>query len=726
MAKKKNISYEKEIQEAKEKRRKEKELKEIEKQEEIHEMSDDFINKKKVKEKEPSIFDIDNDKKTNKKKKKNNNTLEFRGEEFVINEDDEKIIDKPDKYKKSKLSIFFLIIALLVIIGYGYYLYRTTNFKELGTLDIVKSCSFVLIALVVILVLFKVNTKKSSPYVILLTLVLIGYSVFSVSYANPDLVYVTDFINHDYTEVIDFANKYKLELNTLHEYSDTVELNHVIMQEYGVTTLVSDIKEFTVTISDGANPYKEIVVPNFTGFKYNDVMKYIKENHLTNIEVEFIVSDKEKDTVIEQVGSGTMKRNDLIKFVFSYGEEIETEPVKDLKGLSLFEATSYLKRIGVKYEIEYEFNSKILRNYVISQDKINETVESLKLVVSKGKEITVPNLAKMTTSEITKWATTNNIKIKYDEVYNKEYDSGKIIKVSQQENDKIEEGTEIIITISKGSIIMPKVSNISEFKLWATSNNISFEEKYEFSTTIENGKLISVTPEEGSKLTENDTIVLTISKGKSVTIPNLIGLTKNEVTNKCKSSGVSCTFKYGGLTESTKKDVSISQSKKSGLTVAEGTNVTVTLSSGIIEKVNIPSFSGKSKGEISSTCSSLGLVCNFNYSSNFSSTAKDTCISQDKTGKVNKGTTINITLSRGAAQTYTVVIDGSLLSLGNPEQTKKTLQNKLTSACPGVNFSFSFKAVNSGIGYLNPDSQVKVGSNTFTEGKTYNVIINSN
>ena len=600
------------------------------------------------------------------------------------------------------------------------------NFKDLGTFDIIKSCSFVLIALVVVLVLFKVNTKKSAPYVILLTLVLMSYSIFSISYANPNLIYVEDFINHDYTEVLEFTNKYNIELTTLHEYSDTVEFNHVIMQDYGVTTLVDDIKKLTVTISDGPNPYKEIIVPNLVGLKYDDVMSYIKENHLTNVEIDFMVSEKDKDTVIEQIGSGTMKRNDLIKFTFSYGEEIETESVKDLKGLSLFEATSYLKRIGVKYEIEYKFDSKIAKNYVISQDKVNETVESLKLIVSKGQEITVPNLSKMTSTEITKWATTNNIKIKYDEVYNKEYESGKIIKASMEENEKIEEGSEIVITISKGSIIMPEVTNISEFKLWTAKNNIHYEENYEFSTTIENGKLISVTPEKGSKLTENDTIVLTISKGKSTTIPNLIGLTKTEVTNKCKNSRVSCTFKYGGLTESTKKDVSISQSKKSGLTVAEGTNITVTLSSGIIEKVTIPSFNGKSKSEISSTCSSLGLVCNFNYSSNFSSTPKDICLSQDKTGKVNKGTTINITLSKGSAQTYTIVIDGSLLSLGNPEQTKKTLQNKLTSACPGVNFNFSFKAVNSGIGYLNPDSQVKVGSNTFTEGKTYNVIINSN
>ena len=717
--KNKSVSYEEEIKIAKEKKKnKQNSNNKLENKEEKNE---NILNSKEDK----SFMDIDF--KSNSKKEKNKQQpIEFRGEEFTIKED---IVEesKPEIYKKSKLSIFFLIITLLVILGYAYYLYRTLDFKNLEILDIVKSGSFILIALVVILVLFKVNTKKSTPYVIFLTLILIGYAFFNVSYAKEEELYVTDFINHSYSEVIEWADKYKIELTTLHEYSDTVEINHVIMQEYGIDTILSSVKTFKVTISDGPNPYKEIVVPNFTGFTFDDVMKYIKENHLTNVEIEFQISDKARDTVIEQEGSGTLKRNDLIKFVFSYGEEIETSEVKDLKGLSLFEATAYLKRIGVKYEIDYEFSDKIQKDFVISQDKVNQVVENLKIMVSKGPEIKVPDLLKMTSNEITKWATNNNIKIKYEEVYNKEYENGQIIKTSVEDGSKISVGSEIVITISKGSLVMPEVNNVSEFKLWATSNNISFEENYEFSTTIKNGELISVNPKPGEKITENDTIVLTISKGRSVTVPNFSGLSKTEATNKCKNAGVSCTFKYGSLTESTKKDIVISQSKKSGLTVAEGSNVTITLSSGIIEKVTIPNFVGKSKSDISSSCTSLGLTCNFNYSSNFSSTKKDVALSQDKTGNIAKGTTVNITLSIGSARTYEdVFVQGDWLKYGNPELTKSTLKSKLESACPGVKFNFTFKSSNTGIGYLSPDSEVKVGPNTFVEGKTYNVIINSN
>ena len=105
---------------------------------------------------------------------------------------------------------------------------------------------------------------------------------------------------------------------------------------------------------------------------------------------------------------------------------------------------------------------------------------------------------------------------------------------------------------------------------------------------------------------------------------------------------------------------------------------------------------------------------------------KDTYISQDKTGTVNKGTTVNITLSNGPATTYNIIIDANQLSSGNPEATKNTLEAKLKNACPGVNFIFKFEKANSGIGYLAPNSDIKVGSNTLTQGHTYNVIINSN
>jgi len=698
----------------------------------------DIINLEDTSEIKLDEKDFEKEEKTNKKRKKETVKKEndLKGEKETIEEKREKVkkeiklteedkIIKENKMKRSKLNIFLLIVCLLTVILYSINAYLKIDLTN--TLEIVKNIGFILILLIVILMMFKVNNKKCTPYLLILTIILIIYFVFSISYAKETNIYVPDFINKSITEVIEFTERNNLELIQLYEYSDTIPKNNIIMQEYGINTKISDIKSFTVTISDGPNYDKEIIVSNLTGFMYDDVMKYIKENFLNNVEIEFVKSDIPKDTVISQVGSGSLKRNSKILITFSLGnEEMESVSVKDLTNLSLFEATSYLKRYNINYELEYDYSDKTEKGNVIKQSVVNEIVtDKLVLTISLGKKITIPNLKAMKTEDIVKWALENKIKLEKLEIYDKETPLGSVIEVSHSENDNIDEGETLTLTISKGSMVMPKVTNLSEFKLWANENNINYEEVYEFSDTIKNGEIIKVSPEANTKITENDTVVITISKGKSTTIPNLVGLSKSSIQSKCQSANLTCTFTYGGYTESTNKDISLKQSKKSGTVVSEGTNVTITLSSGIYEKVSVPSFVGKSKQEITNSCNSLGIKCDFTYNNTYSNEDKDIAIKQDKTGSLIKGSTVSITLSIGPAKTYTIIIDGSLLSLGNPEQTKKTLQSKLENACPGVKFNFSFKAVNSGIGYLNPDSQVKVGSNSFVQGKTYNVIINS-
>ena len=332
----------------------------------------------------------------------------------------------------------------------------------------------------------------------------------------------------------------------------------------------------------------------------------------------------------------------------------------------------------------------------------------------------------MDLDSINKWIMENDLKINYQESYDEKISLGDVISSNVNKDDVIETGSEVEIVISKGKLEMPKLENISNFTIWANENNVKFELAYDYSTTVLKDDIIKCSHNQGDLIKEEDTVIITVSKGKSITIPSFVTMSKSAIQNKCNELKLTCSFKYGGYTESVKKDIATKQSKAKGTVVAEGTNLVITLSSGIYEKVSVPSFSGKTKTEITNSCKSLGITCNFTYQSSFSSTTKDVCVSQSKTGKVNKGSTISITLSKGPAKTYNIVIDANQLSNGNPEATKATLQKKLSSACPGVTFNYKFEKANSGIGYLAPASQVKVGSNTFTEGKTYTVIINSN
>ena len=543
--------------------------------------------------------------------------------------------------------------------------------------------------------------------------------------------YVPNFYNQSILKVNEWKKENKINVIEKYEYSDTVKKDYVISQDVNPPTLNKDVKEITITISLGPDLNKEVIVPNFIGLKYDEVLKYIEENHLSNVKIQYQKSEKTPDTVISQSNSGTMKRSDEIIITFSKDtDELgEMEIIDFTRETKLF-ATSWLEKYGFKVELEEDYSDEIDEGLVMNQNAKNEVknpeTDTIILTISKGKKILAPDITSMNVEEINKWAIENNVKISYKEEYNDEKSLGDVISSSVSQGELVDKDKKIEIAISKGKLEMIKLTSISEFTNWAENNNVSYDINYENSDTIKKDDIIKCSHNTGDVIKKDDTVIITVSRGKVITIPNFVGMSKSEIQSKCSSINLSCSFKTGSYTESTKKDICISQSKTKGTKVSEGTGITITLSAGIQEKVNVPSFVGKTKSSITSSCNSIGIKCSFKYASGYNSEAKDICLSQSATGKVNKGSTVTITLSNGPAKTYTIVIQADWLSWGNPGATKATLESKLKANCPGVTFKFSYQKVNSGIGYLNPNSQVKVGSNSFTQGKTYNVIINSN
>lgn len=647
-------------------------------------------------------------------------------------------INENKKEKKVKLNkkVFIPFITLSLLSFFAYIIIEIMyNENLLSSIKTMIGISIIfLFTICFIIISLKSENKKSVPFIIIGFLLIIIFSIFNILIRLnliklPQNEYVLNFYNTPITEVYAWKEKNNIFIDEIYEYSDTIPEYHVISQDVGADKLTKDVVRMTFIISKGPDYNKEVIVPSFTGWNYDSVIKYLEENFLNNVEISFSESNNPSDTVIYQEGSGTRKRNDLIKLTFSKSEVGEVEII-DFTNKSLLYATSWLNKNGFKYELEYENSDEIKKDYITKQSHKNEVLDPnsviVTLTVSKGKIIKVPDFTTMDMDSINKWIIENGLKINYQESYDEEVTLGDVISSNVNKDDVIEIGSEVELVISKGKLEMPKLENINDFTIWASENDIKYELAYEYSTDVLKDDIIKCSHKQGALIKKEDTIIITISKGKSITLPSFVSMEKSAIQSKCDELKLTCSFKYGGYTESTKKDIAISQSKTKGTVVSEGTSLVITLSNGLYEKVNVPSFNGKTKTEITNSCKNLGITCKFTYQTSFSTTAKDICVSQSKTGQVNKGSTITITLSKGPAKTYNIVIDANQLSNGNPEATKATLQKKLSSACPGVNFTFKFERANSGIGYLAPTSQVKIGSNTFTEGKTYTVIINSN
>ena len=223
------------------------------------------------------------------------------------------------KKKKHIICNFLLILSLISVIGNFVVVLLLKNNKDLliNTLSSILLCIFVIFFILSSIT----NTKKNKSPIVVSSIILILFNLIQIG-TNLDLLSileinnVPDFTNKSLIDVIKWSEKNKVKINQIYEYSDTIDEYKIINQDIKEDTLTKDIKELTVSISEGANPNKEVVIPDMETWDADRVLKFINTNFLNNVNVEFVISDKNKDTVIEQSTSGTIKRSDELKLTF--------------------------------------------------------------------------------------------------------------------------------------------------------------------------------------------------------------------------------------------------------------------------------------------------------------------------------------------------------------------------------------------------------------------------
>lgn len=581
--------------------------------------------------------------------------------------------DIRNKKNKHIICNLLLIGTLLSAIANFIIIILFKNNKDLliNTISSILLCIFVIFFILASIT----NTKKNKSPIVLSSIVLIIFNIIHISYnlnllSNLELKHVPDFTNKSLIEVIKWSEKNKIKINQIYEYSDTIDEYKIIGQDKKENILIKDTNKLTVSVSEGPNPDKEIILPNMETWSSDKVIKFIKNNFLNNVKIEFIISDKEKDTVIEQSKSGTIKRSDELKLIFSLGDsELEDVKLIDLRNKTLFEAEFYLKRNAIKYDIERNFSSKITRNNIIGTNKKtgvmlkpNSDEDKLILNVSKGKKIKVPDLKKYNMLEITEWVIKNKLRLEFINKYDDSIKLNKVIELNYNKGDIVEEKSLIKVTISKGKLVMLSFESLEEFKDWANKYNINYEEKFEFNNSIEEGKVINYSHKTGDTIKNDDTVIVTISQGKKTAVPNVIGKTKNEAIKKLEEAKLKYNIVYDNSNDD--KNKVIKQSLVGGSEVAQNSTVTLTLSNG---KKPIKNNSNSNKN---------------NQQNNENNPSQEIC---DK------------------SKTITVSIQGAL----NGGSLSETAAN-YRRAYPNIKFSFVGKPNNEGSnGMVHPESTSK-------------------
>lgn len=496
------------------------------------------------------------------------------------------------KIENEKKQILHKVLATIAfILSIGYLTYTVISLDNIITnLDKMSVALFIFIISLIIFIYASKSKKSRAIYVLSSIVLIIFTSFFLINDLNiiklPAEEQILSLENKSYKKLNDFANLHNIELITEYEYSETIAKGNIIRTDVKEGTYVKDITKINVVISDGPDYDKLLIVPSMIGWNIDEVVEYINENFLNNVIINYEKSDDEKDYVIRQDRNGELRRNQELTLTLSLGNEElpETVEIIDLTNKSLFDALLWLKRNGINYETTYEFNNNVERNSVISAEpksgEINISNDKILLTISKGTAMKTPDFTKMTVKDATEWAINNNIKLDFNEVYDEEIETGKIIKQSIDTNTDIEINTLITLTISKGQIKMEEFSSLSKFKEWANKYNIKYNENYEYSNTINKGNIISFNYNVGDIVDPDGIINVKVSLGKAVVIPSFVGKTKTEAQNTCYNLGIKCSFTTGDYNTNYKENVVYGQSRGVNTKTAAGSTITLTLSKG--------------------------------------------------------------------------------------------------------------------------------------------------
>lgn len=562
----------------------------------------DIMSRSERKKMEKMLLEEKKDKMKNDEKQ-DINLIDKNFDETLKNEHDKNklsIEKKKEKFKKNETELsnknigknIFAIICLILSISYLIFTIIFCGDQVNNLYLIINAIVITFFALFLTIMIITKNYKTKNVFSYFTTIILSGFLIFNFLVLNNNIELPTqelldNFQNKTISEALKWAKENNIEVNQIYEYSDNIEEYHIITQDIYPNTLLKKVDKITFTVSYGPNYDKIISLPNMVGWNIDDAMKTIHDNFLNNVNIDYEVNEeKEKDTIIEQSISGQIRRNDEVNIKVSLGSTDDLEPVEmiNLKNKSLMDATLWLKRHGIKYELVYVFSDEIAKNYVADQETdsgetVNPKDDTVKLIISKGKKIVVPDLTKLSVDEATEWIINNNLKVKFETKYDSNIEAGKIIEADYKENDEIEAGTLITITTSKGSLKMPKFNNISDLRNWANNLGIEYREEYEFNNNVDKGDIIKTIPEENAVINYSDVIIVHISYGNPVTVPSFIGKSKSEISSTCNNIGLNCTFYYNGYSD-TPYDIAQNQNKNAGSEVVSGTYVSIGLSSG--------------------------------------------------------------------------------------------------------------------------------------------------
>ena len=267
--------------------------------------------------------------------------------------------------------------------------------------------------------------------------------------------------------------------------------------------VVGAIVALTTTITLFAISNNNVKVKNFIGQskKYVDVWKSDNKINDEQIKYEYTYSEETEENVVmkQSLSEGeVLSDDDSLTITLSQGADPDKEfALADFTDKTEQEIKDWFtnnKFTNVVYE--YEMNDELPESTFISMDPVAGTTVkrsdkvTIKVTPSlESLQITTPDLSNYSLENIQAWAEENSITVNVEEVYDDSIEKGKVISVSVENGAVIKKGDTITVTISRGK---------KEESEETTTSSASYTSSSSVSSTPSESTSVSSSSEEGS------------------------------------------------------------------------------------------------------------------------------------------------------------------------------------------------------------------------------------
>jgi serine/threonine-protein kinase len=185
-------------------------------------------------------------------------------------------------------------------------------------------------------------------------------------------------------------------------------------------------------------------------------------------------------------------------------------------------------------------------------------------------------------------------------------------------------------------------------------------EAEEYSETVPAGRVIRQSPEKGSRLKQDGTVRIVVSRGSGkVAVPDLIGQSADYADSKLKEAGLNPDRQPDAFSAEVPAGAVISQDPAPGSQAQKGSAVKFVVSKGAEppKKVTVPDLKNLTVNQASSRLSQAGLVLGATSEQFSDSVGSGKVISQSPASgeQATEGSSVNIVVSKGAAPAQATV-----------------------------------------------------------------------